>query len=129
MLIAGCQNSYSPKASAEKFLDAFNEKKFGEAKKYCTPETVKLVEMAESLTKLSSAKTDFTGKKYEVLSQEVRGDNAKVKFKEKGSEEVQTITLKYTGNQWLVSISKEEVMSKQNIGEDFDRENDSLRTK
>ncbi|MEP7168320.1 MAG: lumazine-binding protein [Bacteroidota bacterium] len=118
-LLSSCHNNYSPKAVAENFLEAFNQKKFDEAKKYCTPETVKLVEIAESLAKLSSAKTDFTGKDYTVLSQEIRGETAFVKFKEKGNDEMQLLTLKYSGNQWLVSITKEDVMSKQNSDKDL----------
>ncbi|HKR06295.1 MAG TPA: hypothetical protein VJY62_16790 [Bacteroidia bacterium] len=122
-LFTSCQNSYSPRSVAEKFLNAFKEKKFDEAKKYCTPETVKLVEIAESLAKLSSARTDFTGKDYEVLSQEIKGETAVVKFKEKGTEEIQTMMLKYSGNQWLVSITKEDVMSKQSAEKDFNEQN------
>ena len=113
-----CTNNYSPKAVAQKFLDAFKQKNFSEAKKYCTPETVKLVEIAESLSKLSSAKTDFTGKDYEILSQQIKGETAVVKFKEKGSEEIQAMSLKYSGNQWLVSITKEDVMMKENAEKD-----------
>jgi hypothetical protein len=119
VVLIACNNSYSPKAVAQNFLNAFKEKKFDEAKKYCTPETVKLVEVAESLTKLSSAKTDFTGKDYEVLSQEIKGETAIVKFKEKGTEEIQTMSLRYSGNQWLVSINKEDVMSKQSVEKDI----------
>lgn len=122
-LLVSCQNSYSPKAVAAKFLNAFKEKKFDEAKQYCTPETVKLVEIAESLAKLSSAKTDFTGKDYEVMSQEVKGETATVKFKEKGTEEIQTMILRYSGNQWLVSITKEDVMSKQSAEKDYNNQN------
>ena len=121
-------SSNAPKSVAEKFLTAFSQKKFDEAKKYCTPETVKLVEIAESLAKVSSAKTDFTGKEYEVLSQDVKGATATVKFKEKGSEEVQAITLKYSGNQWLVSIAKEDIMSKQNAEINSDSAGDTTKT-
>ena len=128
VLLVSCNGSYSPKLAAENFLTAFSQKKFDEAKKYCTPETVKLVEIAESLTKMSSAKTDFTGKEYEVLSQDIRGENAIVNFKEKGSDKIQKINLKYTGNQWLVSISKEDVMSKQNTEKDFNNGVDSTKT-
>jgi hypothetical protein len=119
VVLIACNNSYSPKAVAQNFLNAFKEKKFDEAKKYCTPETVKLVEVAESLTKLSSAKTDFTGNDYEVLSQEVKGETAIVRFKEKGSDDIQTMSLRYSGNQWLVSINKEDVMSKQSVEKDI----------
>lgn len=122
-LFESCSNSYSPKSVAEKFLDAFKEKNFTEAKKYCTPETVKLVEIAESLSKLSSAKTDFTGKNYEILSQQIKGETAIVKFKEKGTEEIQTMSLKYSGNEWLVSITKEDVMMKENVEKDLGEEN------
>ena len=123
LLLIACSNSYSPKTVAQNFLNAFKQKKFDEAKKYCTPETVKLVEVAESLSKLSSAKTDFTGKDYEVLSQEIRGETAIVKFKEKGNNEIQTMSLKYSRNQWLVSISKEDVMSKQSVENDSNENN------
>jgi hypothetical protein len=126
--LASCSRGYSPKSVAANFLNAFSQKKFEEAKKYCTPETVKLVEVAESLSKMSSVKTDFTGKQYEVLSQEIHGESAKVKFKEKGSEEIQEITLKNTGTEWLVSVSKEDVMSKQNMDRDVDSQADTLKT-
>ena len=128
LFLASCSKGYSPKSVAANFFNAFSQKKFDDAKKYCTPETVKLVEVAESLSKMSSVKTGFTGKQYEVLSQEIHGENAKVKFKEKGTDEIQEITLINTGTEWLVSVSKEDVMSKQNADKDFNSQADTLIT-
>jgi len=56
LFFIACTGSHSPKAVAEKFLKTFEEKKFAEAKRYCTPETVKLIEIAESLSKMPEAK-------------------------------------------------------------------------
>ncbi len=123
LLFCSCQSSNSPKAVAAVFLNSFSEKKFSEAKKYCTPEAVKLVEIAESLSKTSSTKEEFTGKRYEVLSQETRGQNAIVKYREAGSKDIEEMKLTYTDNQWLVSISKEDVMAKQNPEKDYENVN------
>jgi hypothetical protein len=113
----GCLRGHSPQAVAASFLSAFKQKKYDEAKKYCTPQTVKLVEVAESLDKNSTAKVEYMNKQYEVLSQEIKGDTAYVKFKEKGSDEIDTMILKKTKGEWMVAISKEDIMSKHSTEE------------
>lgn len=123
--LLSCHGGYSPSAVAESFLKAFEQKKYSEAKKYCSPETVKLVEIAESLSKMSNANLEYAGKKYEVLSQEITGDKAIVKFRETGTTEVEKMGLKKVNGQWLVSISKEDIMAKQNTDKYSDTEKES----
>ena len=113
ILFFSCSPIDSPEKVAVNFLNAFSKKNFSEAKQYCTPETIKLVEVAESLSKLSTAKNDFMNKNYEVLSQEITGEKAIVKFREKGSNEIQMMNLEKINGQWLVAISKEDVMAKE----------------
>lgn len=112
--LTACMTGKSPSAVASAFLNAFEQKKYDEAKKYCTPETVKLVEVAESLSKISDAKVDFYDKKYVVLSQEIKGEKAYVKFEEAGKRgrEIQMLVLDKNSGAWLVSISKQDIMSK-----------------
>lgn len=131
--LSACMSGKSPSAVASAFLNAFEQKKYDEAKKYCTPETVKLVEVAESLSKMSDAKVDFYGKKYVVLSQEIKGEKAYVKFEEAGEKEteIQTLVMDKSGGAWLVSISKQDIMSK-NTDRDYrdgieNNTNDSLK--
>jgi hypothetical protein len=113
VLFFSCMQKNSPEKVANDFLNAFSKKNFSEAKSYCTPETVKLVEIAESLSKLSTAKNDFINKEYEILSQDIHGEKGEVKFKEKGSDEIQKMKLERINGQWLVAVTKEDVMAKE----------------
>lgn len=114
--LAACAGSDTPKSVAEKFLKATGEYNFAEAKKYCTEETGKMMDMMESMMKMApdSAKKDHP--KFVVGEEKIDGDNASVSYKEESKEGEQVVTLKKVNDKWLVSISKEGMMGGANAG-------------
>src|SRR6187455_1756837 len=106
--LVGCTGN-SPEKSAEKFLNAFNEKNYNEARKYATPETTKLVDLMENLSKMSASEDSVTHPKIEVIDSKIEGDSAMVTFREKGSDETEEIKLKKIDGKWLVHITKTDI--------------------
>ena len=113
LLLMGCSGN-SPEKSAEKFLNAFNEKNYEEARKYATPETIKLVDLMENLSKMSASADSVSHPKIEVLESKIEGDSAMVTFREKGSDETEELKLKKIDGKWLVHITKSDITAKDN---------------
>lgn len=109
-----CNSNNDPSKAAERFLNAFNERKYDEARKYATPETIKLVDLMENLSKMSEAADSVTHPKIEVTNQKVEGDTAYVTFREEGSEETEEIKVVKTDGKWLVHITKTDLSAKDN---------------
>jgi len=109
----GC-SSNSPKKAAAAFLNAFNEKNYEEARKYATVETIKLVDLMENLSKMSTSIDSVKHSKIEVLDETITGDSANVTFREAGSEETEEVMLKKIDGKWLVHITKSDISAKDN---------------
>ena len=114
ILTSACNMGNSPSKSASKFLNAFNEKDYAEARKYATPETIKLVDLMESLSKMSTSIDSVQHNKIEVISEKIEDDEATVTFKEAGSNETEELKLKKVDGKWLVHITKTDISSKDN---------------
>lgn len=127
LFLTACGMGNSPKKSADKFLNSFNERNFAEARKYATPETIKLVDLMENLTKMAES-TDSTEKKsVTVIDEKIDGETAVVTFKESGDEEVQEVRLKKIDGKWLVHVTKEDIAAKDNgIGSGMDEEGEMM---
>ena len=110
--IASCGMGGSPKNTAKNFLTAFNERKFEEARKYATPETNKLVDLMENLSKMAQSPDSTIGKKIEITGEKVEGDVAYVTFREEGAEQDETVKLMKIDGKWLVHVTKEDIASK-----------------
>ncbi len=111
-LIASCGMGGSPKKTAKKFLTAFNERKFDEARKYATPETNKLVDLMENLTKMAQSPDSTIGKKIDITGEKIEGDVAYVTFREEGATQDETVKLMKIDGKWLVHVTKEDIASK-----------------
>ncbi|HEX5001923.1 MAG TPA: DUF4878 domain-containing protein [Bacteroidia bacterium] len=114
MLISlnGCSGGNKPSAVASSFLSAVNDKNYEAARKYATPETGKLIDLMEQLQKMSTATDSIAPVDFEVVSEKIDGDKAVVTFKEKGSDDSQTINLIKSNDKWLVSLSKQDLAAK-----------------
>lgn len=106
-----CNVGNSPKKTAKNFLDAFNEKKFDEARKYSTPETIKLIDLMENLTKMTESTDSIVAGKIEITSERIEGDSAFVSFREEGGTEEVLKLMKVDGD-WLVHITKQDISAK-----------------
>jgi len=113
LILAGCGGN-TPSKSASKFLNAFNEKDYEEARKYASPETAKLVDLMESLSKMSTSIDTLQHNKIEVVSEKIDGETATVTFREEGSDETEDIKLKKIDGKWMVHITKTEISAKEN---------------
>src|SRR5688572_30941675 len=85
MLIA-CNKENTPKNVASRFLNAFNEKNYEEARKYSTPETIKLIDLMENLSKMSTSTDSVSHDKIIVLEEKIDGETATVIFRDEGSD-------------------------------------------
>ena len=108
--LVACAGSDTPKSVVEKFLKATGEYNFAEAKKYCTEETGKMMDMMESMMKMAPDSAKKEHPKFTLGEEKMDGDNATVGYKEEGKEGDQNLTLKKVSGKWLVSISKEGMM-------------------
>lgn len=112
--LTACNSGNSPKNAASKFLNAFNEKNYEEARKYATPETIKLVDLMENLSKMSASTDSVPHNKIEVTEEKIDGDNATVVFNEEGSTDSEEVKLKKVDGKWLVHITKADISAKEN---------------
>ncbi len=112
--LTACNSGNSPKKAASKFLNAFNEKNYEEARKYATPETIKLVDLMENLSKMSSSIDSVPHSKIVVTDEKIDGDNATVVFNEEGSNDSEEVNLKKVDGKWLVHITKADISAKEN---------------
>src|SRR5437867_4097320 len=115
-LLAACAGSDTPKSVADKFLKATADYNFAEAKKYCTDETGKMMDMMESMMKMAPDSAKKEHPKFTLGEEKMDGDNATVMYKEEGKDGDQALTLKKANGKWLVSISKEGMMGGNNGG-------------
>lgn len=127
MLMVSCSIGNSPKKTAEKFLTSFNQRNYEEARKYATPETIKLVDLMENLTKMAQPADSTLGKKITVMDEKVEGEVAYVTFQEEGSDQVETLKLKKIDGKWLAHVTKEDVAAKD-LGKNEEEEGVMMET-
>ncbi len=110
-----CSGGSGPKSVAENFLKATQAEKFDDAKKYCTDETGKLLDMMSSFAKMGDKdkKEKKEEKKFTMGEEKIDGDNASVTYKMEGKDAVeQTIKMKKVEGKWKVAISKDDMSKK-----------------
>lgn len=113
LCIFSCSQPNSPRAIAEKFLYAFQQRDFNEAKKYSTKETVKLLQVLERISNEDSSETNAKNKII-ITSEEISGEKAIVYFVEESSDAEQKLILKKVKvegekeKQWRVLLTKED---------------------
>jgi hypothetical protein len=106
LIFPGCGRKDTPRSVAEKYLAALSSQDFEKAREYGTDETINLLNMMIALKKMS-ADSSFKEVKYEILKEEVSGDNATVFYKEDGREGTLELPLVKIDDQWKVILTKE----------------------
>jgi len=114
LALVACDAGKSPKKTAQKFLNAFNEKNYEEARKYSTAETIKLIDLMENLSKMASDLDTVKHGKIEVINEIIEGETATVTFREAGEEGEEELKLKKVDGKWLVHITKADMSTKSN---------------
>lgn len=104
-MAVSCSNSNSPEAVAEQFLNHMADANFAEAKKLCDTETASIIGMLESM----GGDVDAAGsdEKIEIVSSEIDGDTAVVKYTSSLEEGEKSLDLKKIEGEWKVSFDKE----------------------
>ena len=103
-LVFSCQSENGSRIVAEKFLKAYSEGKFQEAKKYATGRTQKMVEIAGAIS-LQGTKRKQPAE-YEIIECQEMGNRATVKYRAKGSLTSEVIYLVKKDEAWLVGMSE-----------------------
>lgn len=111
----------SPSYVASLFLEAINNNDFVKAKKYCTDDAKKLMEIMESMMKMvpkeqlqkAKVKQNIT-----ILKEEIAGDKALIVYKTSKSDKEEQLKMKKIDGKWLVSMDKSDMGDKKNPFED-----------
>ena len=123
LFIYSCSNTNSPRVVAEKFLAAYQQHDFAEAKKYSTKETIKLLQVLERIIKQDTTQHEIPHK-IEIISEEIAGAKATVYFKEEGDDAEQRLMMRKVivegenEKQWRVLLTKEDT----HLGKDLKTE-------
>lgn len=119
LMSLGCREDKGPRPVAEKFLEAMQERDYKTAGQFGTTETIKLLQQFEKIEKLNREMevTPEQGGKISVVSEDIKGKNATVYFKEEGNPVEQHISLVKTEvngrEEWRVALRKEEIRMMQ----------------
>ncbi len=103
-----CSSGDSPKAVAEKYLQAVGSQDYDGAKKYGTEDTGKLLDMMSGFAKMvpDSSINDIS---FTILEERIDGESAVVVYKEEGSDEEVSLHLVRTDGKWKVNMTKESI--------------------
>ena len=115
-LHVSCGNSDNPEIAAMKFLSSFNERKFDVARENSTPETGKLIDLMENLTKLAGNSDSTVGGKIIIVDHHIDGEAAVVRFHEEGDESIQELHMVKRDGKWLAHVTKEDIANKDMPG-------------
>ncbi len=123
--VTACKKD-SPSHVALQFLEAINNNDFAKAKKYCTEDAKKLMEIMEGMIKMvpkdqlqkTKIKQEIT-----VLREEIAGDKALIVYKSSKSDKEEQLKMKKIDGKWLVSMDKGDLGDKKNpFGEEKKKE-------
>lgn len=113
LIAVGCGSSDTPSEVFIDFMDALKNKKFEDARNLSSPETVKVVDLIESITKLQVDSIDNSISPVEVIDERITGDTAYVEFIDPQTGDVSnTAKLVKSNGQWLVHITKQDIAAK-----------------
>jgi hypothetical protein len=107
VVFSGC-NSNSPKATAEKWLNAFYHMDYAKAKEFSTEDTKKQLESFESMMGMmqQSAKEEAKKIKVDVKDPVVEGDKATVEYTLSNDPSPKTLKLVKENGKWLAQWTK-----------------------
>lgn len=127
VFVSCMKDDNSPEVIAEKFLNHIEKAEFKEAKLYCDEKTASMIEVLESFA-TSFPKKDAVDS-VEILSSEIKDDQATVTYSMSKKEEEQ-LTLKKVDGQWKISIDKENQKKEEILNSvPTDISNDSINSK
>lgn len=86
-----------PMKVAKKYLKALQSNNIEKAKEYVSPGSV------ETFNSIFGPDTEITSK-YEVLREEVNGNEATIYYKEKGNEQERSLSLRNIEGEWKVIL-------------------------
>lgn len=115
----------TPSYVALQFLQAINNNDFTKAKKYCTENTKKIMEVMESMAKMIPKEQLNKGKVKEniiVLREEIAGNTALIIYKTSKSDKEEQLKMKKVDGKWLVSMDKSDLGDKKNPFEEKKKE-------
>lgn len=109
----------SPKATAEKFLNAFYHMEYDKAREVSTDKAIELVNLMEqfSVQYPDSAKQNAKKIKVEILDVKEEGDNAVVTYTVSSEPGEQKLKLVKQNGKWLVSHSKQDDAEEETVPE------------
>jgi hypothetical protein len=108
ILFTSCGGAETPKGVAEKFMSAIEDKKFDEAAQYATDDTKAIIEL------IKGGKGSETKREFVWGEEKVDGDKATVKYKVKGSDKDEEVSLVKKDDKWLVSMTKAQMTGAPN---------------
>lgn len=113
LFIMACKSPEGPSPVAREFITALQQRDYGTAARLGTPETVKLLKQFEKIEQLNGRDVvKESSKPVTIVSEDIRGRNATVYFKEEGNpleQKVSLVRIKENGKQvWRVHLKKEE---------------------
>jgi hypothetical protein len=108
LIFTACSGGDSPKAVAEKYLNAIGSYDFDAAKKYGTEDTGKLLDMMSGFAKMvpDSTKDDI---RFTILDERIDGEKAVVIYKEEGEDAEVSLSLLRVDGKWKVNMTKESI--------------------
>ncbi|MFM7078261.1 MAG: hypothetical protein ACKOYC_00570 [Bacteroidota bacterium] len=122
LLLAACGTSDTPSEVFLDFMNALQNKKFEDARKLSSAETVKVVDLVESISKLQPDSVSDNYSQVEVIDERINGDTAYVEFIDPQAGDVSnTAKLIKSNGRWLVHITKQDISAK-NAGFDEQEE-------
>ncbi|MCB0697004.1 MAG: DUF4878 domain-containing protein [Chitinophagaceae bacterium] len=112
--LASCTDN-SPKAVAEKFLNAFYHKDYEKARSVSTEKTIELVNLMEqfSIQQPDSVKQNAKLIKIEIVDVKEEGDKATVIYTASNEPGEQKLRLEKQNGKWLVSHSKQDDLDEE----------------
>ncbi|UPT66282.1 MAG: DUF4878 domain-containing protein [Sphingobacteriales bacterium JAD_PAG50586_3] len=109
ILFTSCGGAETPKGVAEKFMTAIEDKKYDEAAQYATDDTKAVIEL------IKGGKGNETKREFVWGEEKVDGDKATVKYKVKGSDKDEEVSLIKKDDKWLVSMTKSQMTGKTGL--------------
>lgn len=98
--LTGC--GQSPRSTAKTFSESLAHGKISEAKKHATEQTGQLLDLATSLGGMP-IEPDF---KFIFVDQEIDGNSAVVRFREKPDGDIESVNLVKIDGEWKVHMTK-----------------------
>jgi hypothetical protein len=109
ILFTSCGGAETPKAVSEKFMNAIEDKKYDEAAQYATDDTKAVIEL------IKGGKGNDTKREFVWGEEKIDGDKATVKYKVKGSDKDEEVSLIKKDDKWLVSMTKSQMTGKTGL--------------